>query len=79
MMPLRKRKKGGFYQISPSTDEDGFVVVSIDNTGGVKKHGAFTTKEEAIAWCDKLTDLDKIVYYVYGQDTDRAIYSTEER
>jgi len=73
-MPLRKRKKGGFYRPQLTDESEEFRVVGTHlETGELQSYGTFTTVEEAI---DIAKAQDQIVCYVYGKD-NRAIFSTE--
>ena len=76
-MPLRKRKKGGFYRLDLTTKPEQFKVVSTNlNTGEVKDHGTFPTVEEAIDTAKEVNARTHEVCHVYGND-NRAVFSTE--
>ena len=76
-MPLRKRKKGGFYRLDLTTKPEQFRVVSTHlNTGEVKDHGTFPTAEEAIDIAKEVNTRTHEFCHVYGND-NRAIFSIE--
>ena len=77
-MPLRKRKKGGFYRLDSLTPEnEWFKVIGITSkTGEVSQHGTFPTEQDAIVYATKQLQLNNIVYWVLGQD-GKVYFSTE--